>query len=94
MRGRHWLLAGVVVCAAAMAGPPPPTSGTQQSPAPGTQSPPGATQSPPQGEPDEGFIEFLGADDVGDAAWWEFLKKAPPREVNPPPATPPQDANQ
>ena len=25
------------------------------------------------------FIEFLGADDVGDAAWWEFLKKAPPR---------------
>ncbi|MGH9562380.1 MAG: hypothetical protein ACRD3S_13085 [Terracidiphilus sp.] len=83
-----------MACAAAMAGPPQSTPGTQQSPVPGTQPPPGATQSPTQGEPDEGFIEFLGADDVGDAAWWEFLKKAPPREVNPPPATPPQDAKQ
>jgi hypothetical protein len=36
-------------------------------------------------------LEFLGSDDVGDAAWWEFLKKAPPSGNNPP-ATPPQDA--
>ncbi|MGB6308990.1 MAG: hypothetical protein WBF89_14485 [Steroidobacteraceae bacterium] len=85
-------MAGIAVCAAAMAGPPPTTPGTQQAPASGAQSP-GATQSP-QGESDEDFIEFLGADDVGDAAWWEFLKKAPPRGVNPPPATPPQDAKQ
>jgi hypothetical protein len=48
--------------------------------------------SPPGGAPDEGFIEFLGSDDVGDAAWWEFLKRAPPRGNNPP-APPPQDAN-
>jgi hypothetical protein len=41
--------------------------------------------------PDEGFLEFLGSDDVGDAAWWEFLKKAPPRG-SVPPAPPPQDA--
>jgi hypothetical protein len=92
MRGRHWLWVGVLVCAAAIAEPPP--QGTQQAPAPGTQSPPGATQTPSQGAPDDDFIEFLGADDVGDAAWWEFLKKAPPRGGNPPPAPPPQDANQ
>jgi hypothetical protein len=55
---------------------------------PGTQPPAGA-QSPSQSPPDDDFIEFLGADDVGDAAWWEFLKKAPPRGENPPPATPP-----
>ena len=81
------------MCAAAAAAqPPPPASGAQQSPAPGTQPPPGATQTPAQSAPDDDFIEFLGADDVGDAAWWEFLKKAPPRVENPPPATPPQDA--
>jgi hypothetical protein len=43
--------------------------------------------------PDDDFIEFLGRDDVGDEAWWEFLKKVPPRGNNPP-ATPPQDARQ
>ena len=91
MRGRHWLWLGMLVCAAATADPPPP--GAQQSAPPVTQSPPGATQSPSQGAPDDDFIEFLGADDVGDAAWWEFLKKAPSRG-SPPPATPPQDAKQ
>jgi hypothetical protein len=49
--------------------------------------------SPSAGTPDDDFIEFLGADDVGDAAWWEFLKKVPPRGGNPP-ATPPQEAKQ
>jgi hypothetical protein len=93
MRGRHWLLTGVLVCAAAAAQPPPSTSGAQQSPSPGTRPPP-AAQSPSQSAPDNDFIEFLGADDVGDAAWWEFLKKAPPRGENAPPATPPQDAKQ
>jgi hypothetical protein len=30
--------------------------------------------------PDDEFIEFLGSDDVGDAAWWEFLKKSAPQK--------------
>jgi hypothetical protein len=85
MRGRHWLLAGVVACAAAIAAPP----GPPPSPSP----PPGPQQSSPQDAPDDDFIEFLGGDDVGDAAWWEFLKKVPPRRENPP-ATLPQDAKQ
>lgn len=32
--------------------------------------------------PDDEFIEFLGADDLGDAAWWEFLKKSGPPPGN------------
>jgi hypothetical protein len=43
--------------------------------------------------PNDEFIEFLGADDVGDAAWWEFLKKSAPRREQPP-VPPPQDAKQ
>ena len=82
---------GVLVCAAAAAQAPPSTPGAQQSPSQGTPPP---AQSPSQSSPDDDFIEFLGADDVGDADWWEFLKKAPPRGENPPPATPPQDAKQ
>jgi hypothetical protein len=53
--------------------------------------PPAATPSPPPAAtPDEGLLEFLGSDDVGDAAWWEFLKRAP--RGSDPPAPPPQDA--
>ena len=78
-------MAGLIVWAWAMAAPP--------APPPQSPSSAGATGTQPQGAPDDDFIEFLGADDVGDAAWWEFLKKAPPRG-NPPPATPPQDAKQ
>src|SRR5579863_9040219 len=71
--GRRLLLAGVaVVCSAANAGQP----------APPPPSPPPSASSP--GAPDDEFIEFLGADDVGDAAWWEFLKTVPPRGGNPP----------
>jgi len=33
--------------------------------------------------PDDEFIEFLGADDVGDSAWWEFLKKSGPTPGDP-----------
>ena len=56
--------------------------------------PPQARQPPPQAAPqpgdaaDESLLEFLGTDDVGDAAWWEFLNKSPPRQK--PPAPPPQ----
>ncbi len=54
-----------------------------------------ADQAPAPADPqsDESFIEFLGADDVGDARWWEFLKNAEPREDQPS-APPPQDAKQ
>jgi len=76
----RWLLAGTALCAVAVAAPPP-------TPAPGQP------ESPAQRAPDDEFIEFLGADDVGDETWWELLKKAPPRRENPP-ARPPQEAKQ
>jgi hypothetical protein len=85
--GKHWLLVGFALCAVNGAAQPP--SPAPQAPA--TQRP--AAQKPAQDAPDDEFIEFLGSDDVGDAAWWEFLKKAPPRRGNPP-APPPQDAKQ
>lgn len=71
----------MMLCAAAIADQPPPA-------APATQRAP-----PPQAAPDDDLIEFLGTDDVGDEAWWEFLKKVPPRGDNLP-APPPQDAKQ
>ncbi len=102
---RKWLLS-VAAAGAALAGvaahaqPPTPTpavvtpsvaapAATQppDKAAPGTAKPAGATPGD-----DEGFIEFLGSDDVGDAAWWEFLKRAPPRGTSPS-APPPQDAS-
>ena len=84
--GRICLLLGAV-CAAANAAPP--------APAPPAAPPtvPSSVSSSAPGAPDESFLEFLGSDDVGDAAWWDFLKKAPPRG-NVPPASPPQDAKQ
>jgi len=90
--GRIWLLLGVL-CGTANATPPqatPTESAPAQTPAP-TPAPPASSAKPPA-TPDESFLEFLGSDDVGDTAWWEFLKKAPPRGSDPPPATPPQDA--
>jgi hypothetical protein len=81
-----------VLCGTAGATPPPATPtppAPAQTPAP-TPAPPASSAKPPP--PDESFLEFLGSDDVGDTAWWEFLKKAPPRESDPPPATAPQDA--
>jgi hypothetical protein len=86
--GRSCLLFGVV-CATASATPPPATQ--VPPPPPQTTAPPASSAKAPA-TPDESFLEFLGSDDVGDAAWWEFLKKAPPRGSDPPPATPPQDA--
>src|ERR1700676_1575867 len=85
--GRQWLWVGVALCSAALADPPPPAPASPASPVP-VSSPASAP-----GAPDDDFIEFLGADDVGDAAWWEFLKKVPPQGGNPP-ATPPQEAKQ
>src|SRR5277367_58267 len=82
---KQWLWWSAAVCATAIAAPPPPAApGTAPAP-----TPPAASA----GAPDDDFIEFLGRDDVGDAAWWEFLKRVPPRGQKPPPA-PPQDAKQ
>ena len=82
--GRICLLLGVV-CAAANAAPPAPPSSE-----PPAASPTGTSSAPATGAQDESFLEFLGSDDVGDAAWWDFLKKAPPRG-NVAPDPPPQD---
>lgn len=78
----------MTVCAVAFADQPPEQSAPEAPPASQGQRPPTS-----QGTPDDDFIEFLGTDDVGDAAWWEFLKKVPPRGDNPP-APPPQDTKQ
>lgn len=69
-----------------------------QAPAPGqTPAPQPPGQAPPAAQPhadapDDEFIEFLGEDDHGDSAWWEFLKKTPPGTQNPEP--PPQSPKQ
>jgi hypothetical protein len=75
---RYSLVLSAVICAGAFAGQPPP-------------APPPA---PAQDTPDDEFIEFLGRDDVGDAAWWEFLKKSAPRKDQTPVPPPPQDTKQ
>lgn len=75
----------LALCEAANAAPP------QAAPAASSATPPPAAPATSTVAPDEGFLEFLGSDDVGDAAWWEFLKKAPPRGSDPP-AAPPLDA--
>jgi hypothetical protein len=53
--------------------------------------PPPPQAGPPPGD-DESFIEFLGADDVGDARWWDYLANTEPRKDENS-APPPQDAN-
>jgi hypothetical protein len=97
---RYWLMSAAC-CAVALAAPPPsaPPSGQRSSPVPvvsGMEAPDGRTAraaTPGAGPPNDDFIEFLGADDVEDAAWWEFLKKSAPRKDQPP-VTPPQDSKQ
>ncbi len=79
-------MTATVACASAHAAQPP---DPPQRPAPVAPSQPSV---PPGEVPDDEFIEFLGSDDVGDTAWWEFLKRLPPQGNNPP-APPPQDAN-
>ncbi|MGO9426359.1 MAG: hypothetical protein ACLQAR_04885 [Steroidobacteraceae bacterium] len=80
--GRNWLVLGAAMWAVASAGQPP------ARPAP---PPPAPAESTSPNEPDEEFIEFLGADDHGDADWSELLKNAAANSQRP--ATPPpQDA--
>jgi hypothetical protein len=89
-------LASVLLLAGAVYGLPYglPYGGAAQAapPAPApTPAPPPPAAAKPTAAPDEGFLEFLGSDDVGDTALWEYLKKAPPSGSSPP-ATAPQDA--
>jgi len=88
---RHWLALGILACAAAFAGPPP----SKPAPPPADAAPNAPPAVDPSGvaAPDGDFIEFLGADDVGDAALWAFLKKSAQRKVSIP-TPPPQDAKQ
>jgi hypothetical protein len=95
---RHWLALGLVACAAAIAGPPPsqPAPDAARAAAPAVDGPavdvPGAA-APAAAAPDDDFIEFLGRDDVGDAALWAFLKKSAQRKDSTS-TPPPQDAKQ
>jgi hypothetical protein len=80
----------MVACAAAFAEPPP----SQPAPPPDaarTATP--AVDASGVAMPDDEFIEFLGRDDVGDAALWAFLKKSAQRKDSTP-TPPPQDAKQ
>jgi hypothetical protein len=81
------LALGVVACAAAFAGPPPspPPPDAARAATPAVDAPGVAT-------PDDDFIEFLGRDDVGDAALWAFLKKSAQRKDSTS-TPPPQDAS-
>jgi hypothetical protein len=83
---RYRLVLGALLWAAAVrAQPPAPVPAQVPAPA----APAGRTQSaaPPASQevPDEEFIEFLGEDDHGDAAWSEFLKRAQHGAQNPAP---------
>jgi hypothetical protein len=89
MRGCRWLLLAAILGAGAVKAQQPPASTPAPAGAPKPTAPPAQRLQTPD-EPDEGLIEFLGSDDVGDANLWEFLKRAPPRAPQPA-APPPQD---
>lgn len=98
MAARYGRVLSAFLCSAAFAATPPPP---EPQPPPGASQPksqptqpqsPGAAPAADAAAADDELIEFLGADDVGDVAWWEFLKKSPPRKVPPPPGPTSQDA--
>jgi hypothetical protein len=79
----------MVACAAAFAEQPP----SQPPPPDAARQPKPAADASGAADPDGDFIEFLGADDIGDAALWAFLKKSAQRKDST--STPlPQDAKQ
>ncbi len=84
-----WLLAAVLLVTSAAL-----PAQQAAAPLPPAALPPGrAPVAPPARDapvPDEDLLEFLGSDDTGDVAWWEFLKRAPQRVK--PVVPPPQDA--
>ena len=83
---RYRLVLGALLWAAAVRAQPP----AQAPPAPAGHTQP-AAPAQSQDVPDEEFIEFLGEDDHGDAAWSEFLKRAQHGAQNP---APPQGTKQ
>jgi hypothetical protein len=88
---RHWLALGAALWTVSAVGQPPGT------PPPGQQpGRPPAAQQPATDVPDDDFIEFLGEDDHGDAAWSEMVKRAQPgaQKPAPPPPPPPQSQTQ
>lgn len=91
MRRGRWLLLAAMLCAACVRAQnpqPPPAPPPRTEPAPPPADKPPAKQ---EGDPDDALLEFLGSDDVGDAAWWEFLKKSHPKDTN---TAPPPDGKQ
>ncbi|HEX4152893.1 MAG TPA: hypothetical protein VHY75_11870 [Steroidobacteraceae bacterium] len=88
---KHWLVLGAALCALSALGQAP-APGQPSGQSSGQQAPRQASPPPPATVPDEEFIEFLGEDDHGDSAWWEFLKRTPPG--SPDPAPPPQSPKQ
>jgi len=95
---RYWLMSGTPVAGTPVAGEPAPPSsappsGQRSSPVEASDVGTARAATPGAGPPNDDFIEFLGAEDVEDAAWWEFLKKSAPRKDQPP-VTPPQDSKQ
>jgi hypothetical protein len=87
---RYRLVLGALLWAAAVRAQPPAQAPAQAPPAPAGHTQP-AAPAQSQDVPDEEFIEFLGEDDHGDAAWSEFLKRAQHGAQNP---APPQGTKQ
>jgi len=83
LREPHYqLVLGALLWAAVARAEPPNAPAPAPAPPEHSQS---AAPPPSQDVPDEEFIEFLGEDDHGDAAWSEFLKRAQHGAQNPAP---------
>ena len=84
MSGRYSLLIAVLLLGGALARAQSPPPSPPPAPPPRAQpAPPAEPPAPPrEGDPDEDLLEFLGSDDVGDAAWWDFLKRSQPPGSN------------
>lgn len=87
---RGLALATALASAVVLGQAPPPAPAPAQQTAPPPARPPPAAR-PPTDAPDDEFIEFLGEDDHGDAAFWEFLKKSAQGQQ---PAAPPPSPKQ
>src|SRR5487761_2303341 len=77
----HWLLLTAAVSVSAAAGAPPASSGATA-----------AAPRPRAAIPDDALIEFLGADDIPDAHWWDYFSRREARTAAP--ATPTQGSKQ
>lgn len=82
----------MVLWSAALAGQTPQAPPNAAAPASRNPAADGPRTPPPDAPADDELIEFLGGDDVGDSAWWDFLMKTAPGEEPAKPPAPPQDA--